>query len=168
MTARTCYSNSLVGAGFRSLPKRTFVVLAALIALATIAATTDVPADADTSSDAFLSALSNAGIGYGNPTDTVALGQSICPALVEPGKDFASVASQIRGNNNGISPDMASFFTGIAISMYCPSMISSIGDGTVLDQLNGLNGLGGLAGIPGLDGLGGLSGLSGMQIPGLT
>lgn len=162
MTTRTCYSNSLVGASLRSLPKRTLAVFAALIALATIAATTDVPADADTTNDAFLSALSNAGINYGDPIDTANLGQSICPQLVQPGKDFASVASQIRGNNNGISPDMASFFTGIAISMYCPSMISSIGDGTVLNQLNGLGGLGGLAGIPGLDGL------SGLQIPGLT
>jgi Protein of unknown function (DUF732) len=165
MTTRPCYSNSLVGAGLRSLPKRALVVGGALTALATLAATMDVPADADTTSDAFLSALSSAGIDYGNPTDTVALGQSICPALVEPGKNFASVASSIRGNNNGISPAMASFFTGIAISMYCPSMINSIGDGTVLDQLNGLNGLGGLTGIPGLDGLGGLGG---MQIPGLT
>jgi hypothetical protein len=52
-------------------------------------------------------------------------------------------------SNNGISPDMAAFFTGIAISMYCPSMMSSIGNGTFLNQLSGLNGLNGL-GIPGL------------------
>ena len=53
--------------------------------------------------------------------------------LVEPGKTLASVASRV--GNNGISPDMAAFFTGIAISMYCPSMMSSIGNGTFLDWL---------------------------------
>jgi hypothetical protein len=30
---------------------------------------------------------------------------------------------------------MAAFFTGIAISMYCPQMMSSIGNGTFLNFL---------------------------------
>ena len=30
---------------------------------------------------------------------------------------------------------MAAFFTGIAISMYCPSMVSSVGNGTFLNWL---------------------------------
>ncbi len=93
MTARTCYSNSLVGAGFRSLPKRVLVLVAALVALATIAATT--------------------------------------------------VA------DNGINPGLASFFTGIAISMYCPQFMGSIGNGTFLSQLQGLQGVPGVPGIPG-------------------
>jgi hypothetical protein len=132
--------------------------LAAALAATTLAAPV---AHADnTANSAFLNALTNAGINYGNPTDTASLGQSICPMLVEPGKNFASVAQTIRGGNNGgISPEMASFFTGIAISMYCPSMISSIGDGTVLNQLGGLQAL---SGIPGLGGFSGLSGLSGL------
>ena len=56
------------------------------------------------------------------------------------------------GDNNGINPDMAAFFTGIAISMYCPSMMTQIGNGTILEGLDGLggpNGLTGLTGIPG-------------------
>jgi hypothetical protein len=119
-----------------------------------------VPAHADTIDPAFLSALSNSGVGFNDPALTTELGKSVCPMLVEPGKNFASVAQTIRGGNNGgISPEMASFFTGIAISMYCPSMIASIGDGTVLNQLNSLQGLSGLAGVPGLNGFGGLSGL---------
>ena len=32
---------------------------------------------------------------------------------------------------------MAAFFTGIAISMYCPSMMTSLGNGTFLDSLSG-------------------------------
>ena len=53
--------------------------------------------------------------------------------LVEPGKSIASVYSTVT--NNGINPDMAAFFTGIAISMYCPSMMSSLGNGTFLNFL---------------------------------
>jgi hypothetical protein len=100
------------------------------------AVTVAAPAQADPTNDSFLSALSNAGIGYNDPNATTALGQAVCPMLVEPGKSFASVASSV--GNNGISPDMAAFFTGIAISMYCPSMMTSLGNGTFLNFLHPL------------------------------
>ncbi|WP_018599206.1 DUF732 domain-containing protein [Mycobacterium sp. 155] len=121
----------------------TVSVVAAGLALA-------APAQADTNDSSFLNALNNAGIGYNDPGSAVQLGQQVCPMLVEPGKNFASVASQMRGNNNGISPEMASFFTGIAIQMYCPQMMSSISDGSILNNLGGLNALSGIAGLPGL------------------
>ena len=115
-----------------------------LVGVAT-AVTVAAPAHADPVTDNnFLGALTNAGIGYNDPASTEQLGQSICPMLVEPGKNMASIYSTV--SNNGINPAMASFFTGIAISMYCPSMMSSIGNGTFLNQLSGLNGFG----IPGL------------------
>jgi Protein of unknown function (DUF732) len=98
-----------------------------------VAATLAAPAGADTTSDTFLNTLNDAGVTYNDPAATAALGESVCPMLVEPGKSFASVASAV--GNSGIPPDMAAFFTGIAISMYCPSMISSIGNGTILDWL---------------------------------
>jgi hypothetical protein len=103
-----------------------------LVGVAT-AVTVAAPAHADPTNDSFLSALSNAGIGYDDPNATTALGQSICPMLVEPGKSFASVASTV--GNQGISPEMASFFTGIAISMYCPQMMSGLADGTLMNGL---------------------------------
>jgi hypothetical protein len=107
------------------------------------------PASADPLTDNnFLGALTNAGIGYGDPASTESLGQSICPMLVEPGKNMASIYSTV--SNNGINPQMAAFFTGIAISMYCPSMMSSIGNGTFLNSLSGLKGIPGLSGIPGI------------------
>ena len=106
--------------------------MAGVAAAVTVAA----PAQADPTNDSFLSALSNAGIGFNDPNATTALGQSVCPMLVEPGKSFASVASSV--GNNGISPDMAAFFTGIAISMYCPSMMTSLGNGTFLNFLHPL------------------------------
>ena len=95
------------------------------------------PAHADPITDpSFLNALTNAGIGYNDPANTEQLGQSICPMLVEPGKSMASVYSTVT--NNGINPDMAAFFTGIAISMYCPSMMQSLGNGTFLNFLHPL------------------------------
>jgi hypothetical protein len=122
-------------------------VTVTLVGIAT-AVTLAAPAHADPITDtSFLTALTNAGIGYNDPASTEQLGQSICPMLVEPGKNMASIYSTV--SNNGINPAMASFFTGIAISMYCPSMMASIGNGTFLNQLSGLNGLNGL-GIPGL------------------
>ena len=120
-------------------------ILTATLVGAATAVTLAAPASADPFTDtSFLGALNNAGVGYNDPVSTEQLGQSICPMLVEPGKNMASVYSTV--SNNGISPGMAAFFTGIAISMYCPSMMSSIGNGTFLNQLSGLNGLG----IPGL------------------
>ena len=106
---------------------------AVVAGLITAAAMSAAPARADSDDDAFLGALNSAGVTYNDPASTVALGQAVCPMLVEPGKTLASVASRV--GNNGISPDMAAFFTGIAISMYCPSMMSSIGNGTFLDWL---------------------------------
>lgn len=119
-----------------------------LVGVAT-AVTLAAPASADPNADnSFLDALSNAGIGFTDPASTQQLGQSICPMLVEPGKSMASVYSTV--SNNGINPDMAAFFTGIAISMYCPQMMTSIGNGTFLNQLGGLQGIPGISGIPGL------------------
>jgi uncharacterized protein DUF732 len=106
------------------------------------------PASAQPVDTTFLNALNDAGIGYGDAASTEKLGQSVCPMLVEPGKNLASVYSTV--SNNGINPDMAAFFTGIAISMYCPSMMSSIGNGTFLNSLSGLRGIPGLSGIPGI------------------
>jgi hypothetical protein len=108
-------------------------ILTLTVGLAIVGATVAAPAHADTTDDSFLAALSDGGLAYNDPVDTVALGQAVCPMLVEPGKSLASVYSSVT--NNGIPPDMAAFFTGIAISMYCPSMMSSIGNGTLLNWL---------------------------------
>ncbi len=116
-------------------------VFAFAVSLTTAAGTLAAPAQADTIDSSFLTALTDAGVPFNNPTDTVALGQSVCPKLVEPGKSLAKVYSQVA--DNGIPPDMAAFFTGIAISMYCPQMMSKIGNGTLLDWLPGAPHLGG-------------------------
>jgi hypothetical protein len=109
------------------------------------------PTPADThDNDAFLSALNRAGIAYAdnNPDLTAQLGEQVCPMLVEPGKSFAQVATTVA--NNGINPDVAAFFTGIAISMYCPQMMGQIGNGTFLNMLTQTGGLPGVPGLPGI------------------
>ncbi|KUI19351.1 hypothetical protein AU193_05315 [Mycobacterium sp. GA-1285] len=103
------------------------------VGLAAVATTFAAPAQADTTDDAFLAALRGAGMAVDNPVDMVALGESVCPMLVEPGKNAAKVYSRVA--DNGVPPDIAAFFTGIAISMYCPQMLASVGNGTVLDWL---------------------------------
>ena len=98
-----------------------------------MAVTVAAPAQADPIDDSFLAALTHGGVPFNNAMDTVALGESVCPMLVEPGKNVAKVYSRVA--DNGIPPEMAAFFTGIAISMYCPQMMTSVGNGTLLDWL---------------------------------
>jgi hypothetical protein len=108
-------------------------------------------AGADVVSDQFLAALSDSGVGYADSGTAVSMAQSVCPMLVKPGGDFASIASQM-GGTNGVSPGMSSLFTSIAISMYCPQMMASIANGDWLGQAAQMNlpGMSGLMGIPGL------------------
>ncbi|MEZ0362286.1 DUF732 domain-containing protein [Mycobacterium sp. pUA109] len=104
-----------------------------------LAAAVAAPAHADAIDDSFLSALDGAGVNYGgDPQGAVALGQSICPALAQPGGTVASAASGLTGS--GMSPMMAQLFTSIAISMYCPSMVDSLASGQVpnLPQVPGM------------------------------
>jgi Protein of unknown function (DUF732) len=118
------------------------------------ASVSPAPAYADVASDAFLSALSNSGVSYADPGTAVTMAQSICPLLAKPGGNFAAVASQM-GGTNGVSPGMASLFTSIAISMYCPNMMASIANGSWFGQLTQPNqtGIPGLPGVPGLPGI---------------
>ncbi|MBS4728953.1 DUF732 domain-containing protein [Mycobacterium sp. SM1] len=113
--------------------------LAVSLGVAAAAGAAATPAQANSIDDGFLSALTGAGINYGDPGSAVALGQSICPMLAQPGGTFASAVSSITGSS-GMSPAMADMFTSIAISMYCPSMMASIANGNLpsLPQLPGV------------------------------
>lgn len=128
-------------------------LLAGTAGLLTAAAAFAAPAEASPVDDAFISALSNAGVNIGDPMDTEALGQSVCPMLAQPGGNFAAAATRVRGSN-GMSPEMASMFTTIAIQMYCPSAMADIASGRMpgaLQQIPGMAGIPGLpAGLPGM------------------
>lgn len=67
----------------------------------------------------------NAGIAYDQPATTVALGRSVCPMVVAPGGTFESITSRMA-EINGMSRDMASTFTIVAIGTYCPAVIAPL------------------------------------------
>jgi Protein of unknown function (DUF732) len=85
-------------------------------------------AQADTAGDAFLSALTNAGVGTADPANAAALGQQVCPMLSQPGQTAADIAAKVA-DTEGMSLGPATMFTGIAISLFCPAAVSSISNG---------------------------------------
>jgi hypothetical protein len=86
------------------------------------------PAQADPTDDEFLSALTNAGVGTADPANAAALGQQVCPMLAQPGQTAADVAANVA-DAGGMSLGPATMFTGLAISLFCPAAMSSIGSG---------------------------------------
>jgi hypothetical protein len=97
-------------------------VPAGLVALAAALA---APIRADMLGNAFLSALTNAGIVYPEPATTLALGQSVCPMLFQPGGSFESVTAKMA-ENSGMSRQIAGKFTIVAVATYCPAMIAPL------------------------------------------
>ena len=113
--------------------------------LITAAAMFSAPVEADPHDDDFIDALSHAGIEYGEPGNAMAVGQSICPMLAQPGGSFAAAASRV--SHRGMSPQMAQMFTTIAIQTYCPEEVANILGGNVsgLQQFPAMPGM-----IPGI------------------
>ena len=98
-------------------------VFAGLIAAASVLA---APAQADPASDAFLAAVTNAGLGSTvDPANVVAVGQSVCPMLSDPGQNAADIAAKVA-DSAGMSLGGANLFTGLAISFFCPRVMESI------------------------------------------
>lgn len=117
------------------MPVRVPALCAALITLLTLltgAAMLAAPAQADPVDDTFLHTLDRFGLHYDDPAAAVELGQSVCPALKEPGANAASTAAKIAGRD-GIQAALAGLFTSIAISTYCPQAMTSVAGGTVPD-----------------------------------
>jgi hypothetical protein len=107
-------------------PIRLITVFAGAAATACMLA---APAQADSSTDAFLDAVSGAGLGgTTDPSDLVAAGQSVCPMLSEPGQNAADAAAKVA-DTTGMSLGGANMFTGLAISFLCPRVLESLGNG---------------------------------------
>jgi Protein of unknown function (DUF732) len=104
--------------------------LLSLVAGLTVAASLlAAPAQADATTDAFLNAVTSAGLGGAtDPSDLVAMGQSVCPMLSEPGQNAADAAAEVA-DKTGMSLGGANMFTGLAISFLCPRVMESIGAG---------------------------------------
>lgn len=111
---------------FRTTTIRRVSVFAAGVSAAALL--TAVPAQADPVDDAFIDALGSSGVGMPNPADAVALGQSVCPMLSEPGQSAADAAAKVA-DTAGMSLGPATMFTGLAISAFCPGVMASLGNG---------------------------------------
>lgn len=111
----------------RPTSARLTIATVGIAAAAVLAAT---PAHADPVDDAFLDALGTAGVAMSdtNPGDAVALGQSVCPMLSQPGQTTADAAAQVA-DAAGMSMGPATMFTGLAISMFCPGAVAALGNG---------------------------------------
>ena len=101
------------------------VVSASLIGAAMAVA---APAQADTPNIDFLNALTNSGITGIDPANAVAVGQSVCPLLVEPGQNAANVASAVA-DAIGRPLGPATMFTGLAIQIFCPGAVAALANG---------------------------------------
>jgi hypothetical protein len=107
-------------------PIRPTTVFAGLAVTASVLA---APAQADPSTDAFLNAVSGAGLGgTTDPSNLVAVGQSVCPMLSEPGQNAADAAAKVA-DTTGMSLGGANMFTGLAISFLCPQVFDSVAGG---------------------------------------
>jgi hypothetical protein len=122
-------------------------LLAIAAGLLTAAAAFAAPAEADPNDDNFIDALNHAGVEFGQPGNAMAVGESICPMIAQPGGSMAAAVQRVRGA--GLSPAMAQMFTTIAIQTYCPTEMANIANGNLsgLPQVPGMPG--GMAGMPG-------------------
>lgn len=75
----------------QTLTLRLLAASAGILSAAAFAA----PAQANPVDDAFIAALNNAGVNYGDPVDAKALGQSVCPILAEPGGSFNTAVASV-------------------------------------------------------------------------
>jgi hypothetical protein len=98
------------------------------------------PARADAGTEAFTSALNSADLMLPGGSDPVALGQSVCPMLAQPGQTVADAAAKVA-SASGLSLGPATMFTGLAISSFCPGVVGALGSGNSPVPL-GLLGLG--------------------------
>jgi hypothetical protein len=102
--------------------------IAVTVGLMTATAAFAAPAQADPINDDFLANLADSGLNGIDPGTAVSVGQSVCPMLSEPGQNLADVASSVS-DAIGKPLGPATAFTGIAISLFCPTAVSSLANG---------------------------------------
>lgn len=95
------------------------------LAAVAISAAVPTPAHADTGTGPVLDPVGTAGASTTAASMSPSLGNSICAAVQQPGETMASIASALAARD-GTSPRMSKFLTGLAISIYCPTMMSTL------------------------------------------
>ena len=71
----------------------------------------------------FLASLRSAGVTYGNPSQAIAIGKSVCGQMGK-GKSGPQLVSDLQLDNPGLSTDHASVFIALAAKFYCPQQIN--------------------------------------------
>ncbi len=107
--------------GYHSLTMGVLIPLAAVA----IAAAAPTMAHADTGTSPVLDTVGTAGASTTAASSSPTLGNSICTAVQQPGETMASIASALAARD-GTSPRMSKVLTGLAISIYCPTMMSTL------------------------------------------
>jgi Protein of unknown function (DUF732) len=97
-------------------------ILTSVAALVGMAA--PVHADSGNGDDAFLAALTRAGITYQSPDRAVAAGKAVCN-LANVGRSERDILRDIRDLNPGFTLDSAAKFTQAAASVYCPDRLTT-------------------------------------------
>ena len=87
------------------------------------------PVHADSDDDAFLAALTNAGITYHDPEHAIKAGQKVCD-LANSGTSQLDIIRDIRDLNPGFTVTSAAKFAKAAASVYCPERLSTDSGGT--------------------------------------
>ena len=110
-----------------SIMKYSHIAAVAAIGLS-VGLATAVPAAADAETDAFLNSLADAGITDIDPATAANVGRDVCPMLAEPGQRMADVAGRVS-ESIGRPLGPATMFTGLAITLFCPSAVASVANG---------------------------------------
>ncbi|WP_406816875.1 DUF732 domain-containing protein [Mycobacterium sp. M23085] len=100
-------------------------VLASAVALLATA----LPAHADSDDDAFLAALTKAGITYQNPDRAIKAGQKVCD-LANSGTTELDIIKDVHELNPAFTIAKAARFVQAAASIYCPDRLSTDDGGT--------------------------------------
>ena len=103
-------------------------IAALAVSVAVMSLVAAAPAQAEPDTDAFLTSLNNAGVIGIDPATAVAVGQSVCPMLAEPGQRVADVAADVaEAIGKPLGP--ATMFTGLAIKLFCPGAVAALANG---------------------------------------
>ena len=99
--------------------------LVLLLASAAVIVGTAAPADADPSAkdQAFLNALSQAGLTYLNADRAISAGKLVC-SLADDGMTGEEIVKNLQDRNPGFQGPGAAKFAAIAASAYCPEKLT--------------------------------------------
>lgn len=98
---------------------KALAVLASAVALVGLA----IPAHADGDDDAFLAALTKAGVTYKNPARAIKAGQKVCD-LANAGTSELEIIRDIQEFNPAFTAAAAAKFVQAAAGAYCPDKLS--------------------------------------------